>query len=503
MADKKPTFTIDGREFEIEPGKTVIQYAHEDGIEVPHYCYHPGLSIAGNCRICMVEVEGWNKPVVACKQLPSPGMAVRTESEFAKAAQAGTMEMLLVNHPLDCPICDQVGECHLQDYSYEHGAGKAVATTQKTKLPKNVPFGEKIVYDAERCIKCTLCIRFCEEITHTNELNLGGRGDEEVVIMTSKGEFETPYSMNIIDICPVGALTSRDFRFKSRLWFMDFAPSIDTSCARGTNITTGGRDGTFLRIEPRYNADVNQWWMPDAARLGYAFVNSPTRVRTPLLRASDGRLRPAGWDAAIVAAAVALREAPGDVLLDGGATLEEMAVAQDLAAAIDTSAKFAAAVGEDDGWLVVAEKGANAKGAEMLGIARAKRAAPAAMLLIEREEHVNASMREKSGATVVFALDAEQVPASARVVFPMPSWAERDGLLVNCDGIVQAMQRNPGIGPPDLMAPVELLEEILGELDDGYDWRGRDGVIVSIRARSEFAGVPFPVDEPRAAEVGA
>jgi NADH-quinone oxidoreductase subunit G len=501
MANEKPTINIDGRDLPYEPGQTVIQIAHENGIDVPHYCYHPGLSIAGNCRICMVEVEGWGKPQIACKLQPAKDMVVKTGSELALAARAGTMEMLLVNHPLDCPICDQAGECHLQDYSYEFGQGEASSSTEKTKLPKNVPFGEKIVYDAERCIKCTLCVRFCQEITDTHELDLAHRGDHEQVIMTSKGEFETPYAMNIIDICPVGALTSRDFRFKSRLWFMDFAPSIDTSCAKGTNITTGGRDGTFLRIEPRYNAAVNQWWMSDAGRLGYKYVNSPTRIDVPHVRGADGALVAEEWDDAILAAAAALKAHPGDVLVDGGCTLEEMFLAQRLAAAIGGKAKFAAATGEADGFLVVAEKGANAKGAEMLGLARAKKAGPASVLVIEREEHVNASMREKSDAVVVFALDAQHVPDSAQVVFPLGSWAERDGLLVNIDGLVQSMERNAGIGP-NLASLIELLEEVLGELDPDYDWLGRDGVLEQIRALPAFAGVPFPAGY-EAAEVGA
>ncbi len=508
MADKVSTIFINGTEYPFKEGQTVIQVCHENGIDVPHYCYHPGLSIAGNCRICMVEVEGNPQPQISCKMQCAPPpwvsepLKIQTESEVAEEGRSGVMEMLLVNHPLDCPICDQAGECHLQDYSYEHGGGKASTSTAKTKLPKNVPFGEKIVYDAERCIKCTLCVRFCQEVTETNELDLGGRGDEEIVIMTSKGEFETPYAMNIIDICPVGALTSKDFRFKSRLWFMDFAPSIDTSSAKGVNITTGGREGEFLRIEPRYNPGVNQWWMSDEGRLGYKFVNSPTRVKAPLVRGENGELAEALWHNAIDAAGTALRASPGDVLVDGGCTLEEMALAQELASAMGAKAKFAAATGEGDDWLITEEKGANAKGGEMLGLARAKRASAAAVLMIERDEHVNASMREKAGAVVVFALDMEQVPDSAQVVFPMPSWAEREGLLVNIDGLVQAMERNQGIGPGNLTPPVELLEELIGEFDDAYEWRGREGVIESIRAMKAFEGVPFPGDTATA-EVGA
>ncbi len=507
MADVKTVF-INGVEYPFDAGQTVIQVAHENGLDVPHYCYHPGLSIAGNCRICMVEVEGDAKPQVSCKLecAPPPWVSeplrIQTESELAKSARAGTMEMLLVNHPLDCPICDQAGECHLQDYSYQLGQGQASSSTAKTKLPKNVAFGEKIVYDAERCIKCTLCVRFCEEVTETNELNLGGRGDEEIVIMSSKGEFETDYSMNIIDICPVGALTSRDFRFKSRLWFMDFADSVCTGCARGCNVITGGRNGSMMRMEPRHNADVNQWWMCDQGRLDYRYVNTPTRIATPRIKTADGVWAAATVDDAILAAAAALKAAGGNVLVDGGCTLEEMHLAQQLAAALGGKATYAAATGEADGFLRVAEQGANAAGAELLGLARATKAGAAAVLVVERDANVPQALRDGADAVVVFATDADHVPASAQVVFPFGSSAERDGLFVNTDGRVQVAQRNPGIGPDNLTPPYELLEEILGELDAGYDWHGRDGIVAAIQAQPAFAKISLPAAQATA-EVGA
>jgi len=508
MADAPTTIFINGTEYPFEPGQTVIEVARANGVDVPHYCYHPGVSPAGNCRICMVEVEGNGRPQISCKMQCAPPpwikdpLRIQTESDIAQQGRAGTMEMLLVNHPLDCPICDQAGECHLQDYSYELGQGKASTTTAKTKLPKHVPFGKNIVYDAERCIKCTLCVRFCEEITHTNELAMSGRSDHEIVTMTTKGEFETPYSMNIIDLCPVGALTSRDFRFKSRLWFMDFAESVCTGCARGCNVMTGGRDGTFLRMEPRENPAVNQWWMCDAGRLGYEAANAPTRLETPQIRGPDGALFATTVDGAITAAATALKASGGNVLVDGGCTLEEMALAQDLAAVLGGKAAYAAATGEGDDFLLVAEKGANAKGAALLGLERCEGTFPASVVLVERGSHVTEAMREKSGAVVVFAMDARHVPDSAQVVFPLPSSAERDGLLVNCDGVIQSIERNAAIGPNNLAAPSDVLEDLLGELDEAYEWRGRDGLVAAIRARPAFAKVAFPAGF-EAAGVGA
>ena len=491
-----PTVTIDGRALEFRPGQTIIQVAQAAGIEVPHYCYHPGLSIPGNCRICMVEVEKNPRPQIACYVPAADGMVVHTQSQVAQEARAGTMEMLLVNHPLDCPICDQAGECKLQDYAFEFGHPTTRTPVEKTHQKKNVPFGAKVVYDGERCIKCTRCVRFTEEISKTNELSMGARSDHEEVIMTSKGEFTTPYAMNIIDLCPVGALTSKDFRFESRVWFMDFTESVCTGCAKGCNVTMGARGGRFLRMTPRENQDVNRWWMCDPGRLGYQHVNSPTRLVSPRLREgpTPGDFRDASWDEAIAAAARALATAGrGGVLADAGATLEELHLLGRVVSAWRGDLRYASRVGTDgDGFLIVNEKGANQRGAEALGWKRATEAAPAAILFVERGANVPAALREGADAPVVFATDAADVPASARVVFPLPSWAERDGLLMNVDGIVQAIRRCGAAGPRDQRQPLGVLEEILLTLDEGALPLGHEGVIEALRASPGLAGAKLP-----------
>ena len=504
-AARPTTIFIDGTEYPFRPGQTVIQVAHENGIEVPHYCYHPGLSIAGNCRICMVEQEGNPKPMVSCKLdcAPPPWvnepLRIRTQSEKAKQARAGTMQMLLVNHPLDCPICDQAGECHLQDYSYQFGSGEAVTTTPKTHLPKNQPFGSEIVYDAERCIKCTLCVRFCEEITETSELAMGNRSDHEMVIMTSRGEFATDYSMNIVDICPVGALTSRDFRFRSRLWFMDFVPSVCTGCARGCNVTVGARGGRVMRLEPRENPDVNQWWMCDPGRLGYKFANSETRLGVPVVRNADGTWEQATWETAIRAAATVLRHdqqergADCHVLVDGDCTLEEFHVAQSLAAALGGEARFAAASGDDaDDFLIVNEKGANTTGAEVLGLHRQQEPGPASVLVVERDENVPAALRDASGALVAFVADAAHVPDSVRVAFPHGSFAERDGFLMNIDGRIQSLKSSPEAGPAAVLPFHEVAQEVLRELDHGHEPLNRTELIAALQALPALAKATWP-----------
>jgi NADH-quinone oxidoreductase subunit G len=489
-----PTLTLDGRVLEFTPGQTILQVALAAGIEVPHYCYHPGLSIAGNCRICLVEVEKNPRPQIACYVQAADGMVVRTQSAMAKDARAGVMEMLLVNHPLDCPICDQAGECKLQDYSFEFGTPTTRTPVEKTHLPKNVPFGAKVVYDAERCIKCTRCVRFTDEVTQSHELSMAERGDKEIVIMTAKGEFAAPYAMNIIDLCPVGALTSKDFRFESRVWFMDFTESICTGCARGCNVTIGARGGRFLRMTPRENPDVNRWWMCDAGRLGYKFVNSPTRVTAPRVREGPSHWRDATWEEAITVAARAVAAAvKGGVLADAGLSLEELWQLKALMGPLGGAMRYASRVGDDgDGFLLVDEKGANQRGAEMLGYVRATAPEPALVLAVERGENVPPALRDGAGAPIVFATDLRDVPATAQVVFPLATWAEKDGFLVNVDGIVQAIRRAGGAGPKGLMQPFDVLEEVRLEANPDALALGRDGVIDAIRALPAFAGVPFP-----------
>ncbi|HVG93761.1 MAG TPA: 2Fe-2S iron-sulfur cluster-binding protein [Planctomycetota bacterium] len=492
-----PTMTIDGRKLEFAPGRTIIEVAHAAGIEVPHYCYHPGLSVAGNCRVCMVEVEKNPRPQIACYVQAQDGMVVSTQSALAREARASVMQMLLVNHPLDCPICDQAGECKLQDYAFEFGAPTAATPVEKTHGRKNVPFGEKIVYDMERCIKCTRCVRFTDEVTRSHELSMGSRSDHEEVIMTSRGEFTTPYAMNIIDLCPVGALTSKDFRFESRVWFMDFTESVCTGCARGCNVTIGSRGGRFLRMTPRENQDVNRWWMCDPGRLGFKFVNSPTRLATPMARRGPGATdwAPVTWDEGIALAADALRGAGrGGVLADAGLTIEELHLLGRIASVLRPGdLRYASRVGTDeDGFLIVNEKGANQRGAELLGWKRATAPAPAAILAVERGENVPEALRVGADAPVVLATDRRDVPATARVAFPLATWAEKDGFLVNVDGIVQPVRRARSAGPPGAWQPFELLEELRLAVDTTAEPLGREGVLAAVRALPAFAGVAFP-----------
>lgn len=291
-----PKITIDGKELEFKHGQTIIQAAADYGIDIPHFCYHPKLSVSGNCRICLVEVERMPKLVIACATLASDGMVVHTNSEKTVAARNAVMEFILINHPLDCPICDEAGECKLQDYAYQHSIGESRFFEEKVHKDKRVQLGPHVMFDGERCISCSRCIRFCDEIAKDSELTFVQRGDR-VTITTFPGEqLDNPYSMNVVDICPVGALTNSDFRFKARVWEMSQTNSICIGCSRGCNIEIWVRNNEILRLTPRHNEDVNSYWMCDHGRLNtFKFVNAEDRIDSPYLRI-DGALRKADWE---------------------------------------------------------------------------------------------------------------------------------------------------------------------------------------------------------------
>src|SRR3989338_3943604 len=282
------TLTIDGRTVTVPPGTTIIQAADQLGITVPRYCYHPGLSIAGNCRICLVEVEQLPKLQIACYTPVADGMVVHTGSDKTLKARQEVLEFLLANHPLDCPVCDQAGESELQNYYMDHGRYEARFAEQKVKKTKKAtPIGPTVMLDQERCILCSRCVRFTDEISKTSELGIFNRGDHAELDVAPGQALDNPYAGNVVDICPVGALTDRDFRFKARVWYLSSSPSVCPGCSRGCNIdihyvldrpylADGAR---VMRLKPRYNPDVNQWWMCDEGRYAYKAIDQARLVQ--------------------------------------------------------------------------------------------------------------------------------------------------------------------------------------------------------------------------------
>ncbi len=265
-----PKVTIDGKTVEVEPGTTIIKAADQIGIYIPRYCYHKALSVVATCRMCLVEVEKAPKLMTACSTPVTDGMVVWTNTEKVKKARQDILEFLLINHPLDCPICDQAGECFLQDYYMDYGRYKSRFPLElKIRRGKRRRIGKYLILDNERCILCTRCVRFLQEITKTSELCVRERGDSSEIDLFQDREVDNNYTLNLADICPVGAITSLDFRFKKRVWFLKSVPGICLSCATGCNINIKYADERIFRLLPRENQEVNGLWMCDAGRLSY------------------------------------------------------------------------------------------------------------------------------------------------------------------------------------------------------------------------------------------
>jgi len=516
--------TIDGKEVTVPKGFNVIEAARYAGKEVPHYCYHPRLSVVGNCRICLVEIEGWPKLQIGCNTSVRDGMTVFTENERVKGAREGVMELLLINHPLDCPICDQAGECKLQDYAVDHGSGLTRFEFEKQKKPKNVPWGEKIVFDAERCILCTRCVRFLDELCGTDEIGMDFRGEKVTLIVEGDGELTSPYQMNIIDLCPVGALTSRDFRFKSRVWFMQFTNTICTSCARGCNVVAGVRDDRMLRMVPRFNPNVNDYWMCDAGRLHYAFVNDEQRLASPRV---DGR--PAPYPVALSRAASLLEKArggsgdddaagekdagagagAGDGDGDGAGDAESIAVLgvaspfmtneelhsfSGLLDALGADERwFLLPKGEGDDMLVHPEKAPNARGARLFGFEEAPSSAG------DRKVDVLVWFRPREGAElpadlkaktrVVFSLRPEE---GADVNFPLTTWIEKDGTVISAGDRLQRLTKGLTY-EPTLLTERLVLDRLRAKFEEGY--KGADTASLALariaKEHPAFEGVTW------------
>jgi NADH-quinone oxidoreductase subunit G len=273
-----PRINVDGREIEAKPGQMILQACLDAGMALPHYCYHPGLSIPASCRICLVEVEGLPKLVPSCQTPIRDGMVVHSNSSKAIANQKQVMEYLLINHPLDCPVCDQAGECLLQDYSYQYGRSQSRFEEDKIKNPKK-DVGENVYLYADRCIMCTRCVRFTREISGTSELFVEGRGHREEIAIFPGRPVNNKLAGNVVDLCPVGALLDKDFLFKQRVWLLKETPSISPVDSGGENIWLHHNEGVIYRVKPRYNADVNQWWISDDTRYSYKPVHDVKRLK--------------------------------------------------------------------------------------------------------------------------------------------------------------------------------------------------------------------------------
>jgi len=467
-----PKITIDGKEIEFKQGQTIIQAAEDNGIEIPHFCYHPKLSISGNCRICLVEVERMPKLVIACATIASEGMVVHTNSEKTIAARNAVMEFILINHPLDCPICDEAGECKLQDYAYQHSIGESRFVEEKVHKDKRVQLGPHVMFDGERCISCSRCIRFCDEVAKDSELTFVKRGDR-VTITTFPGEqLDNPYSLNVVDICPVGALTNSDFRFKARVWDMSRTNSICYGCSRGCNIEIWVRNNEILRLTPRHNEEVNSYWMCDHGRLNtFKFVNASDRIDSPQLRV-DGSLQTVNWDEAFSFVSNKLKQfSKNEIAVIGSpyATCEDNYLVSKFAKTVlgTNNVDFIRHLDPSfaDDILRTEEISPNSRGAELVGVTPTKNGlALSEIIKAIKEGKIKAiylveddllsydpSLEESLEKLDLFVIHTTNFNASckfANVVFPAATYAEKNGTFVNIQGRVQRIR--PAVATTEL-----------------------------------------------------
>jgi NADH-quinone oxidoreductase subunit G len=470
---------VDGAWVQVPKGMNVVEVVRQQGKFLPHYCYHPKLSISGNCRMCLFEMGtpkmtperkpvigedgkpeiAWMpRPQIGCATQVSDGMGIRTDSPLARECRNGVMEFLLINHPLDCPICDQAGECKLQEYSTEYGTRVSRFEEEKVKKPKNVDLGERIVLDDERCILCSRCIRFSKEVVQDDVLGFVNRGGHSVLTAHPGKRLDNNYSLNTVDICPVGALTSKDFRFKMRVWFLKETESICTSCGTGCNITVGSREQTVYRLTPRENEAVNSQWMCDQGRLNFHYLEDDRRIKSPLVRIGNDFF-PASWADANRQLGSRLKEfGPGEVAIVASASMtnEELYLVKKLADELNVELMdVVPKKGEADGFLRSDDLNANSRGAELLGVskqgqalARLSSAIDAGRIKALLAFHedvtgigVTVEQLSKLSLVVLTTLLPNFTMERAHYVLPGAGFAEKRGSLINVHGRLQRLNK--------------------------------------------------------------
>ena len=495
-----PTVTINGTKIEFEPGISILQLAIDHGVEIPHYCYHQSLSVPANCRICLAEIwqpnprndnklEYLGKLVPTCSTPAADGMVVYTDSPRAIANQKSVMELLLINHPVDCPVCDQAGECHLQDYSYQYGRGESRFQEDKNKQPKK-DLGPNVLLYSDRCIMCTRCVRFTREVTGTGELMVEGRGSHNQIDVFPGLALDNELSANVIDLCPVGALLDKDFLFQQRVWFLKKNASIDGITASGDNLFVEHNDGTVYRVKPRRNDEINRWWITDEVRYGWKFIHSEERHDMPVVAGEE----PFAPDQAREAWTIALHETnrvAREATASGGRlammvspmlSCEDAYHLVEWALAIDPQAILGVGPvpvrGEDKtfagGFTVCSEKAPNARGVRrvLTALAPGFKEADDFVAAVGSgvgcvvltggypSTWVTEAMVEAVGETPLVLMDLlpNRLTERASVLLPTASWVEKAGTFENRDGVLQCFER-----------AIEPLDYCKGENQIGLD----------------------------------
>lgn len=495
------TITIDGVEHEFEAGMNLFEAIKEaNGEPLPHFCYHPGLSIAGVCRMCQVELEGAPKLVIACNAEVRDGMVVNTRSERVNRAVRNILNFHLLHHPVDCPVCDQAGECSLQDFYMDHGMYDAeIDIEDKIDKGKVKPIGELVMLDAERCVLCARCTRFTGEITKTHELGIFNRGNHSEIDVAPGKTLDNNYSLNTVDICPVGALTSRDFRFRKRVWWLSENDSVCPGCATGCNMEIHHADDQAYRFKPRHNEAVNDYWMCDEGRLLYKQLNTGSRLQEPTVMGAE-----ASWEAAIEAVRAAASSASLVFVGSPHATVEELFALRRLAEA--TGGELAGyrlagtEMGEADDLLLHADRTPNAEGARRLGLGEFSNLAVEGKVVVVLQNDLaglDAGVAEALRAArsvVALATDANATTEIAQVVLPIRSYAEKLGTFVNARGRAQALSAALA-GPASARDAIEVLGRIGTALGHDFAWSSADDLLGELAATHDgFAALAAGID---------
>jgi NADH-quinone oxidoreductase subunit G len=523
--------TIDGKEWDFAEGMNLFEACTiaRGGEKLPHFCYHPGLPIAGVCRMCQVEVEGVPKLQIACNSTVREGMVVRTRSERVESTVRQILGFHLLHHPVDCPICDQVGECALQDQYMAYGLYEADEDVEDKLAKRKVqPLGPLVVLDAERCVLCARCTRFTEHVTKTHELGIFQRGNHSEVGLAPGTVLDNNYTLNTVDICPVGALTSRDFRFRKRVYWLSRTDGVCPGCATGCNMVLSHAEGTLYRYQPRENRAVNGWWMCDHGRLLYKDVHAENRLEEPLVR-EEGSLRPAGWDHAyntFVSRCEALGEERRLVLVGSPhSSLEELYALRSLleercGGTVLGHRLLGSEMEEDDGLLLRADRTPNDRGARLLGLedltpASLEEAAgkEACLLILANDlaaiDPTVAPLLERFGLVVFIGAWRGATAERADLVLPGRTYAEKEGTFVNLQGRAQRFHAAVA-GPRQSREDWRILAEVGELLGHAATWRAHHDLLSELSVRHEaFAalagGVPSEgtllADAPRAEEV--
>jgi len=525
--------TIDGKPYTVKDGLTVMGAVDELKIEVPRYCYHPGLSIAGNCRICQIEIEKMPRTVIACNTRVAEGMVIHTRSQKAKESRQAVLEFLLANHPLDCPVCDQAGECKLQDYYMEVGLYDPKFDENKVKKTKKAfsigptvtpppvssagsgpialqsqEIGGGVMLDQERCILCSRCVRFCDEITKTNDLGIFNRGDHAEINIYPGKQLNNKYSGNVVDICPVGALTDRDFRFKMRVWYLGSQESVCPGCSRGCNINIHYersrpyhlKNERVMRLKPRENQSVNRWWMCDEGRYGYKSIDESRLKKNGGFTWTESLLK--------IAALIKTDKTPGEwaFLASPQLTNEELflikKIFKDTLKWKNIGFKAPQGNGSEDDFLIKKDKNPNTAGAaqilnlskeseDITGIVEKAKRGELAGIFISHHDLKSLCgadtfniIRQKM-KTIIFEGPNENPTASAAdFVLPSASYAEKEGTFTNFEGRVQRIRK--AFEPVDPARPTwQILLELGTHLGMNFTTQGPEQIFHDLAKTNE------------------